>query len=164
MTGSDYKGATRQIAGRWIFSGEKRNWLKETLRHNDGWFLQEESYYWEMGSGSTRQIYVSTCKDFRLPLTLKDLSRKRNGFLVLFFVFSLGYHVFSGVSLIKYSGRTTDIKKAPLDFSEERKFFFCTFEQERRFKLTKKEKFTFLQKQFRWPIKKEKFHLCSKRQ
>ena len=57
--------------------------------------------------------------------TLKDISRKRNGFLVLFFVFSLGYHVFSGVSLIKYSERTTDIKMAPLDFSEERKFFFA---------------------------------------
>ena len=26
----------------------------------------------------------------------------------------------------------------PLDFSEERKFFFCTFEQERRFKLLRK--------------------------
>ena len=74
------------------------------------------------------------------------LKKEKKGFLVLFFVFSLGYHVFSGVSLIKYSGRTTDIKKAPSDFSEERKFFFCTFEQERR------------------PFKIGKFHLCSKRQ
>ena len=102
---------------------------------------------WDLGV-QDRYMY-HTGKDFRLPLTLADLSRKRNGFLVLFFVFSLGYHVFSGVSLIKYSGRTTDIKKAPLDFSEERKFFFCTFEQERRFKLLKKEKFTFCAKKFR---------------
>ena len=102
---------------------------------------------WDLGV-QDRYMY-HTGKDFRLLLTLKDLSRKGNDFLVLFFVFSLGYHVFSGVSLIKYSGRTTDIKKAPLDFSEERKFFFCTFEQERRFKLLEKKSLLFLQKQFR---------------
>ena len=101
---------------------------------------------WDLGV-QDRYMY-HTGKDFRLPLTLKDLSRKRNGFLVLFFVFSLGYHVFSGVSLIKYSGRTTETsKRLPWIFRKNTNSFFCTFEQERRFKL----------------LKKRKFNLCSKK-
>ena len=40
----------------------------------------------------------------------------------------------------------TSKRRRPLDFSEERKFFICIFEQERRFKLLRKGKFTFFAK------------------